>query len=50
MESYIDFPKFTFFSLTNRPDMIRYLKSLTALDGALGGKVRVEGRLFKVSS
>ncbi len=29
--------------------MIRYLKSLTALDGALGGKVRVEGRLFKVS-
>ncbi len=30
--------------------MIRYLKSLTALDGALGGKVRVEGRLFKVGS
>ena len=32
-----------------RPDMKRYLQSLTSLNGALDGKVKVEGRMFKVT-
>ena len=31
-----------------RPDLHKYLKSLTDLDGLNRGKVSVEGRLFKV--
>ncbi len=32
----------------SRPDMRRYLRSLTALDGAQRGRVSVEGRMFEV--